>query len=137
MSATMSNRKNAAGKAPSQRQLRAGELVRHTLVEIIQREDLPMQDLVGQSVTITEVRCSPDLRQASVFCTSLGGQNVDAMIKALNIVAPKLRGMLGRKIEMKFTPELKFLPDTSFDEAQRIDNLLARDDVRRDIEIED
>ena len=128
------SRKHLSSRGPSQRQLRAGELVRHTLVEIIQREEFSLPELAGQSITVTEVRCSPDLRQASVFCTSLGGHNVEGAIKALNVVAPKLRGILGRKIEMKFTPELTFLADKSFDEAQRIDALLARDDVRRDID---
>ncbi len=127
----------STSKGPSQRQLRAGELVRHTLVDILQRGDIALSDLQESSITITEVRCSPDLRQATVFCTVLGGQNVEAAIRALNVVAPKLRGLLGRKIEMKFTPELKFLADKSFDEARRIDELLARDDVQRDLSIDD
>ena len=123
-----------SSKGPSQRQLRAGELVRHTLVDILQRDEIIAEELPGQSVTVTEVRCSPDLRQATVFCTVLGGQNVPEAVDLLNRHAPKLRGLLGRKIEMKFTPELSFKADRSFDEADRIDALLARADVRRDLE---
>ncbi len=126
-------KKYSSSKGPSQRQLRAGELVRHTLVEILQREGLPAPDLPDLSITVTEVRCSPDLRQATVFCTVLGGQKVQEAVTALNVAAPKFRGILGKRLEMKFTPELLFKADKSFDEAQRIDALLSRDDVRRDL----
>ncbi|MGV6801985.1 MAG: 30S ribosome-binding factor RbfA [bacterium] len=124
------------GKGPSQRQLRAGELLRHALVEILQREDMGNALLRQQSVTITQVRPSADLRHASVFCTTLGGVQEKETVAALNEVASRMRGILGGKIEMKFTPELKFLRDQSFEEAERIDTLLARDDVRRDLEVD-
>ncbi len=124
----------SSSKGPSQRQLRAGELVRHTLVDILHREELDAPELQGQSVTITEVRCSPDLRQATVFCTLLGGGDVKPGVAALNRLAPKFRGLLGRQIEMKFTPELSFKTDNSFETAEKIDALLSRADVRRDLE---
>lgn len=127
----------ATNKGPSQRQLRAGELIRHAVVEILQREDMGADLLREISVTVTEVKASPDLRQASVYCTTLGGVREAETIRVLNDVAPRIRGMLGRRIDMKFTPELRFHPDHSFDEAQRIDNLLARPDVRRDLDPED
>lgn len=123
----------STAKGPSQRQLRAGEVLRHALVEILQREDLTDPAMVGVSVTVTEVRPSPDLRQANVYCTSLGGRNTTAVVRALNDAAVFLRGLLGRKIELKFTPALRFLEDASFDEAERIDNLLADPAVKRDI----
>lgn len=121
-------------KGPSQRQLRAGELIRHALSEIVQREPLRDPDLQGVSVTITEVRVSPDLKQASVFAEPLGGVAEDEVVKALNRVAPYLRGLLGKKIDLKFTPALKFLRDETFAEAQKIDALLARPDVARDLQ---
>lgn len=112
-------------KGPSQRQLRAGELLRHALAEIFQREGFRDEHLRGVSITISEVRPSPDLRQATVFCLPLGGRDKEQILPALNRAAPQVRGYLGRKIEMKFTPQLHFRLDTSFDDAQRIDALLS------------
>lgn len=120
-------------KGPSQRQLRAGELVRHALVEILQREPLRDPALEGVSITVSEVRVSPDMKQASVYAAPLGGEAQEETIAALNRVAPYLRSLLGRKIQMKFTPALKFVSDETFDEARRIDALLARPDVARDL----
>jgi ribosome-binding factor A len=120
-------------KGPSQRQLRAGEVVRHVLVEILQRENLHESALQGVSITISEVRVSPDLKQASVYAAPLGGGEQSEVIKALNKSAPFLRGLLGKKIDLKFTPALKFMSDETFAEAQKIDELLARPDVARDL----
>lgn len=131
-------RRPTDSKGPSQRQLRAGELVRHALAEIFQREDLREPALRGLSITVTEVRASPDLKQATAFVTPLGGgakgADVAAVVAALNRVAPVIRGYLGKKIDLKFTPALKFLADESFDEAQKIEALLHRPDVARDLE---
>ncbi len=131
---TPMNKKN---KAPSQRQLRAGELVRHALVDVLSREELRDPDLKGVTLTITEVRCSPDLRHASVFCAPLGGKtdgkDSATVIKAMNRCSAFLRGRLGREIEMKFTPKLVFESDASFDEASHISDLLHRPDVARDL----
>lgn len=128
----MSNRFSTK-KGPSQRQLRAGELVRHALVEILQREPLRDPALDGVSITVSEVRVSPDMKQASVFAAPLGGEAQAETIAALNRVAPYLRSLLGKKIKLKFTPALKFMGDDTFDEARRIDALLARPDVARDL----
>ena len=129
----MSKRRFTSQKGPSQRQLRAGELVRHALVEILQRETLRDPALEGVSVTISEVRCAPDLRQATVYAAPLGGGHQDDVIAGLNRVAGYLRGLLGKKIDMKFTPSLVFRSDDSFAEAQKIETLLARPDVARDL----
>lgn len=136
---------------PTQRQLRAGELVRHALVEILREQEIHDEDLVGVSVTITEVRVSPDLRHAHIFVEPLGAglaneslnpreiakanlaPAVKPVIEALNRHAKFLRGVLGRSIEMKFTPDLKFLHDVSFNEASRIDALFMRPDIARDL----
>jgi ribosome-binding factor A len=125
---------NAAG--PTQRQLRAGELVRHALVQVLATEDLRDPDLLGISVTLSEVRCSPDLKHATVFCMPLGKGDKDVVAKALNRAAPFLRGRLAKHIELKFTPNLRFLPDESYDEADHITALLRRADVARDLNIE-
>lgn len=120
-------------QGPSQRQLRAGELVRHALVEILQEADIADPALVGVSITVTEVRMSPDLRHATVFVEPLGGGQAAEVVEALNRHARFLRGRLGHAIELKFTPQLKFLHDESFDEAQRMNRLFEDPRVRRDL----
>jgi len=121
----------AAG--PTQRQLRAGELVRHALVEILREEDISDPALEGVSVTVTEVRTSPDLRHATVFVEPLGGGHAPEVVEGLNRHAKFLRGRLGRMIDMKFTPDLKFLHDESFNEAARMDRLFDDPKVRQDL----
>lgn len=111
--------------------------MRHALVEIFQREDLRDPALHGLSITITEVRMTPDLKQATVFSAPLGA-SIDQdkhpeIVKALNHAAPHLRHLLGQKIDMKFTPALVFRSDESFAEARRIDELLASPKVARDL----
>lgn len=120
-------------QGPSQRQLRAGELVRHALVEIMREEDITDPALEGVSVTVTEVRVSPDLRHATVFVEPLGGTHATEVVEALNRHSKFLRGRLGRAIEMRFTPQLKFLHDESFDEAARMNRLFEDPRVRRDL----
>lgn len=138
--------KGHAQLGPSQRQLRAGELVRHALVEILREEDIHDEALEGVSITVTEVRCSPDLRHATVFVEPLGAglggvtitsDEIAPAIDALNKHAKFLRGVLGRMIDMKFTPDLRFLHDESFNEAARIDALFMRPDIARDLHNDD
>jgi ribosome-binding factor A len=124
--------KTAAG--PSQRQLRAGELVRHALAEILRDETLADPALEGVSVTLTEVRMSPDLRHALCFVEPLGGAGGEAVVAALNRGARYFRGQLGRAVELKFTPDLKFVHDLSFDEAERMNRLFDDPKIRRDLE---
>ena len=128
-----SSRGRRAKTGPSQRQLRAGELVRHALVEILLTESLTDPALAGVSVTISEVRVSPDLKHAVVFVEPLGGEKADAVIEALNRASKFLRGRLGHAIDMKNTPALRFLHDESFDTAAHIKNLLNNPRVRRDL----
>jgi ribosome-binding factor A len=126
---------HARGQAqgPTQRQLRAGELMRHSLVEILREQDITDPALEGVSVTVTEVRMSPDLRHATVFVEPLGGGHAAEVVDALNRHAKFLRGRLGRSIDMKFTPDLKFLHDESFDEAQRMSRLFDDPRVQQDL----
>jgi ribosome-binding factor A len=125
------------GHGPSQRQLRAAELVRHALVDVITREDLRDPDLKGVSVTIGEVRASPDLKHMTAFVSALGPGDPRVIANALTRSAGFLRGRLARAIDLKFTPELHFQPDVSYDEARHIDELLASPDVARDLKHED
>lgn len=135
--------RNASGPAgPSQRQLRAGELIRHALVEVLREEDIHDPALQGVSITVTEVRLSPDLKHATCFVEPLGAGiesapvagHEDEIIKALNTHAKFLRGVLGKHIDMKFTPDLRFRHDESFDAASRIDRLFDDPRVRADLE---
>ena len=123
----------SSSKGPSQRQLRAGELIRHALVEIMQRENMREPALQGVSVTVSEVRVSPDLKNATAYASPLGGADQGEVVGALNKIAPYLRKLLGAKIDLKYTPALSFRSDDTFAEAERIDALLARPDVARDL----
>jgi len=137
-----SGKSGSGPTGPSQRQLRAGELIRHALVDILREEELQDEALTGVTITVSEVRMSPDLRHAVCFVEPLGaglagqaaGQNVDEIIKGLNRVSKFLRGRLGRSIDMKFTPDLKFLHDESFGTAAYIDKLFLDPRVRQDTE---
>lgn len=117
---------------PSQRQLRAGEMIRHALVEILREEGLQDPVLEGVSVTITEVKMSPDLRHAICFAEPLGGVDADEVVKGLNRVGKFIRGRLGHMIDTRYTPALKFVHDESFNEATRIARILDDPRVRRD-----
>ena len=126
-------------RPPSQRQLKAGELIRRALSEILAREDIRDPALRGVSVTVSEVRASPDLKHATVFAAPLGGgemggANSEEVILGLNRSARFLRGRLGHHMEMKSTPRLKFVLDTTFDTASEMDRLLSRPEVVRDLE---
>lgn len=134
--------RNASGpQGPSQRQLRAGELIRHALVEVLREEEIHDPAMEGVSVTVTEVRLSPDLKHATCFVEPLGagvetapvaGQ-IEAIVKALNVHAKFLRGALGRHIDMRFTPDLRFRHDESFAAAERLNRLLDDPRVRADV----
>jgi ribosome-binding factor A len=118
---------------PSQRQLRVGEALRHALAEVLRDNDIRDPDLEGVSVTVTQVKPSPDMRHATVFCEPLGGQNAKAIVAALNRHKGFLRGEMGHRLTMKFTPELRFVEDESFAEAQKIETILKSPEVQRDL----
>src|SRR6202000_42548 len=118
---------------PSQRQLRVGEMLRHALSEILARGDIRDPDLDGVSVTITQVKPSPDMRYATVYCEPLGGQNAKQIVAALNRNKGFLRGEMGHRIAIKFTPELRFVEDQSFAEAEKIETILRSPEVQRDL----
>lgn len=124
-------------RPPSQRQLKAGELIRRALADILAREHLRDPDLTGVSITISEVRSSPDLKHAIVYAAPLGGGDNEKTIAALNRCARFLRGRLGHYMEMKSTPALKFVVDRSFDTATDMNQLFNRPEVRRDLSREE
>jgi ribosome-binding factor A len=121
--------------APSQRMLRVGELIKHALADIIARGEAPDDALVGKVITLPEVRMSPDLRIATVYVMPLGGKDADIVVKALARQAKPLRHALAHRLrDMKSLPDLRFREDETFDEAMRIDALLATEKVRRDLD---
>lgn len=122
-------------RAPSQRQLRVGELVRHALAEVMTRGEVRDPELEGAIVTIAEVRMSPDLKVATVLVTPLGDEEGERVVGALNRNARFLRGCVAPALrQMRFMPELRFRLDTRFAESGRIDELLRSPDVARDLE---
>lgn len=131
------SRGHEGGAGPSQRQLRAAELVRHALVDIIAREDLRDPELQGVSITIGEVRASPDLKHMTAFVSALGPNDPNKIAAGLSRASGFLRSRLARQIDLKFTPELHFQADISYDEARHIDELLASPEVARDLKHED
>ena len=126
-------RRHAVNAGPSQRQLRVGETLRHALAEILLRGDIRDPDLFGVSVTITQVIPSGDMRHATVYCEPLGGKNAEKIVAALNRHKAYLRGEMGHMIALKFTPELRFIEDKSFAEAERIETILKSPRVQQDL----
>jgi ribosome-binding factor A len=120
------------GRAPSQRQLRVGEEIRHALAHMVTQTEFRDPDLAGQSITVTEVRVSPDLRNATVFVTPLVGE-AETVVPALQRASAYMRGQLARAVKLRHTPSLKFEYDDSFDQAERIDLVLRKPDVERDL----
>lgn len=122
------------GPGPSQRQLRVGELIRRTLAELLARGAVHDPDLNRLSVTVGEVRTSPDLRVATAFVLPLGGRGRDEVLKLLERNRGELRRLVGKKLGLKFSPELRFRLDETFDHLDETRRLFERDAVRRDLE---
>lgn len=125
-------KKFETGGGPSQRQLRVGELIRHALAELLQRGSIHDPVLDAHVVTVPEVRMSPDLKLATCYVMPLGGKDIAAVIEALERNKRFLRGELAHRLNLKFAPDLRFRPDASFEEGDRIDRLLASPAVTRD-----
>ena len=120
-------------RGTSQRQLRVGEMLRHALAEILRRGEIRDPDLAGVSITVTQVKPSGDMRHATVFVEPLGGAKAKEVVAALNRHKGFLRGEMGHRIALKFTPELRFVEDTSFAEAEKIEGILKSARVQRDL----
>jgi ribosome-binding factor A len=126
-------KQNKASRAPSQRQLRVGEVIRHALAEILQRGDVHDPVLETNVVTVPEVRVAPDLKCATVFVMPLGGKNTDEVVAAFDRNKNYLRGEVARKVNLRSAPDLRFRVDTSFEEGSRIDAMLRSPEVTRDL----
>ena len=133
----MGKNKFHEGSGPSQRQLRVAELIRRTLSDVVARGDIHDPDLAHVSVTVSEVRTSPDLKVATAYVLPLGGINVDTVIAALNRNKYELRRAVNKGLALKFSPELRFEEDTSFDQMDRTKALLNTDEVKRDLDHEE
>ena len=121
------------GSAPSQRQLRAGELIRHALAEIFLRGESGDPDLERLNPTVVEVQMSPDLKIANAFVRTLLPNKEKALLEALNRNRRYIRGLVSPKLEMKLTPEIRYRVDTALDYAGKIDELLRSPEVARDL----
>lgn len=123
----------AKNKTPTQRQLRVGEELRHTLAKVFERGALRDPVLRDRPITVTEVRASPDLTNATVFIMPLGGETPEDIVEALRRAAPFLRGAVAKEVELRRVPRLSFEIDQSFGKADQIDTLLRRPQVARDL----
>lgn len=120
-------------KGPTQRQLRVGEILRHALADMLLRSEIADAELEKQKVTVTEVRLSPDLRNATVYIVPFGGGDAKAVRSALTKHQRFLRGVLAKRVDLKYMPNLLFQIDETFDEAERIDAILRSPTVSRDL----
>ena len=125
------------GAAPSQRQLRVAEQMRHVIAEALMRGELHQPDLAGRSITVSEVRVSRDLRAATVFASELGRPLSPEAAAALQHAARELAGRVTRAMSLKYAPRLEFVADELFDEAARFERLLSDERARSPVEGED
>jgi ribosome-binding factor A len=130
----MAKKSYSSGSGPSQRQLRVGELIRRGLSEILQRGDLHDVELNRLSVTIGEVRLSPDLRVATVYALPLGGEGKDDVVQLLAKNKGELRQLINKKLALKHSPDMRFRLDETFDKMDETRRMFEQEHVRKDIE---
>ncbi len=123
-----------SSSGPSQRQLRVGELIRRALSDALQRGDIHDPDLTRLSITVGEVRASPDLKVATAFVMPLGGREAETALAALRRNKSELRRVVAKQLTLKFAPEIRFALDETYDRMDETRRLLADDTVRRDVE---
>jgi ribosome-binding factor A len=126
--------KKPATAAPTQRQLRVAEQIRHVLAEVFARGGFRDPDLTTAQITVTEVRIGPDLKHAIAFVARLGRSDVETLMPALKRASPYLRGEVARSLRLKYAPDLSFQPDTALEYAMKIDRLLHQPEVARDLD---
>jgi ribosome-binding factor A len=129
----MANRRSEKTTGPSQRQLRVGELIRHALAEMLVRGEIHDDVLAAHVVTIPEVRLSPDLRLATVYVTTLGGEDLTPVLAALEKNRKYIRSEIAHTVNLKFAPDVRFRADETADEAQRIEEILRSPKVAQDL----
>jgi len=130
----MTRRHHDSGSGPSQRQLRVGETIRRALSDILLRGEHHEFGLEGVPITVGEVRCSPDLKVATVYVMPLGGRDAERVLAALNRARGELRRQVTRAVSLKFSPKLRFRLDETFDRMDDTRRMLGEDRVRRDLE---
>ena len=131
------SRSHHKGGEASQRMLRVAELIRHAAAELLSRGVVEDDVLAKHVVTVPSVRMSPDLKLATIYVMPLGGGDSELVVKALERHKKFLRGEIAQRINMKFAPDVRFRIDDSFENASKIDALLAKPEVRRDVEKDD
>ncbi len=134
MTRSAKSRGGASAKGPSQRMLRVGELIRHKVAEMLVRGELHDDVIADHSITIPEVRLSPDLKLATVYVMPLGGKDIKPVIEALMRHRKYIRAQVAQTLDLRYAPDLRFREDETFEEATRIDRLLDSPKVRADIE---
>ena len=122
-----------SGSVPTQRALRAGEVIRHAVADILSRGEVHDPVIQGHLITVPEVRMTADLRLATIYVMPLGGRNEEDVLDALERNKRYVRGEIARRVNLKFAPEIRFRIDERFDEAERIEKLLRTPEVRRDL----
>ena len=110
----------------SQRQLRVGELIKQSLGQIFLRDEAKVPHIETKNITVTEVRMSPDLKNARAYVIPLGGKNTEKIVNILTEFSYLIRKALSKKIDMKFLPKILFVKDESFDYAEKIENLIKK-----------
>ena len=120
----MGNTSNKKKGSPSQRQLRVSELIKRNLADLILRMEFFDVHFSASSASLSEVRCSPDLKIAKAYVLGIGESNTEKIIELLNSNKKELRYQLGKSLDLKYTPELKFIEDTSVDQMLRTEKLL-------------
>lgn len=133
----MSRRSHEPARGLSQRQLRVGELIRRTLSDVLMRGDVHDPALNAMSITVGEVRVSPDLKIATAYVLPLGGKGAEEALKALREHRHELRRMVSKEMTLKYAPELRFAIDETFDRMDETRRLFDQPEVRRDLEKDD
>nr|ADI20070.1 hypothetical protein [uncultured alpha proteobacterium EB080_L11F12] len=133
----MVKQNDLSAKGPSQRQLRVGEMLRRAVSDVLLRGDIHDADLVHVSVTVGEVRSTPDLKLAIVYVLPLGGENANIVIDALNRNKYEIRRSVNKLVSLKYSPDLKFVLDRTFDQLDETRRLLDQEIVKKDVESSD
>ncbi len=130
----MSRSRFSEGSGPSQRQLRVAELIRRRLSDVLMQGDIHDPDLNRMSITVGEVTCSPDLKMATAYVLPLGGKDRDEALEALRRNRHEIRRVVGKGMQLKYTPEIKFQIDETFDRLDDTRAMFADENVRRDLD---
>ena len=130
----MSRNRFSEGSGPSQRQLRVAELIRRRLSDVLMQGDIHDPDLNRMSITVGEVTCSPDLKMATAYVLPLGGKDREEALEALRRNRHEIRRVVGKGMQLKYTPEIKFQIDETFDRLDDTRAMFADENVRRDLD---